>query len=362
MRRDNSEIVQKREKSNTLFFDILTKLDYIKANGIAEELDRIYRAKNIDIYREKKKLYSKNIYLQFIQFVLEHGIKVIVPVIGAMMMANGEITPGGVAVATSIFSSFLVPSLFQIMGIYKDVMSSKDIIKKVMAMTENEEYSVERHRNEVEERTLAIIKNVSYSHDNRKVLNNLSLTIPYKGCIAISGKSGTGKSTLGKIIAGLLYPEQGEIVYNSMYFDTNNINEKVAYMDNDAFFIEDKLEQNVKCGGKYWEKAIEFLRLSNFQADNFKIKDIVLRENGENLSGGQKQLLAFARVLAKDNAQLIILDEPTSSLDEESRKRVYEFINLLAEEKCIIVFTHDKELLQMVREKYVVEDGRLCRV
>lgn len=126
MRKTNWEINRARTDSHNFFLDILQKIDFIKANDISEAIENKYEQKNGAVFSLQKRIFRQNGLFAFMQFFQEHGIQLIVAVIGAALMMKGDLTPGGVAVATTVFSTFLVPSLSQLIELIKEAGSSRE--------------------------------------------------------------------------------------------------------------------------------------------------------------------------------------------------------------------------------------------
>lgn len=187
------------------------------------------------------------------------------------------------------------------------------------------------------------IKNVTYSYANskEKVLSLINQSFELSKFYAIIGKSGTGKSTLLSLMAGLDKPNSGEILFNN-----ENI-EKTGYSNHRKNNIS-LVFQNYNLID--YLSPLENIRLVNNKASEDILLELGLdrsqtRRNVMKLSGGQQQRVAIARALVSE-APVILADEPTGNLDEATAGEIIDVLKKLAKErnKCVIVVTHSKEV------------------
>lgn len=187
---------------------------------------------------------------------------------------------------------------------------------------------------------------ICFGTDTNCVLKNFSYTIEPRTKTAIIGKIGTGKSSLLKMILKLSYPTKGQVLIDGKNLPYNTVRNFVSYIGQTPVLFNRSLYENIVYGtNKTKEDVIELLR-------KYKLQNIFGKHNldsnvgkgGCNLSGGQRQMVILLRVMLKDSA-IILLDEPTTALDEEIRNLI---LNLIFEEfknKTIIMITHDPELV-----------------
>ena len=187
------------------------------------------------------------------------------------------------------------------------------------------------------------IKNVTYGYKDAetKVLSSVNYSFEIGKFYAIIGKSGTGKSTLLSLLAGLDNPEEGEIL-----FKDENI-EKTGYTNHRKNNIS-LVFQNYNLID--YLTPLENIRLVNNKASGDILNELGLdnqqiRRNVMKLSGGQQQRVAIGRALVSE-APIILADEPTGNLDEHTAGEIIDILKKLAKErnKCVIVVTHSKEV------------------
>lgn len=218
------------------------------------------------------------------------------------------------------------------------------------------------------------VKNISfqYTPTSKQVLHNISLQCKKGQIIAIVGENGSGKSTLIKILAKLYEPNSGSIFWGNTELQCIDT---AAYRENTVFLFQDfekyffTIEENIALGKNDSSKTSQSIKnaaeLSG--ADKFisKLSKGYQTRMGrtfhgsEQLSGGQWQKLALARVFYRDDVSLIVLDEPTSALDTEAEFEIFKQIKDLAKDKMVILVTHRLYNLKIADYLYVMEEGRI---
>ncbi len=187
------------------------------------------------------------------------------------------------------------------------------------------------------------LKNISFSHDKMiKVFQNFSTQFTKGKVNCIQGISGVGKSTLAELVLGLLSPNSGTVEIdgvNSMTWRKNNPG-SVYYLPQDPFLFDATVLENVSLESD--ESKIDIEKVENLLKivglEQLRLSDKVLR--GElSLSGGEKQKLGIARALYS-GAQIMVLDEPTSSMDETNESRIFEILTNVARDSIVILITH----------------------
>lgn len=187
----------------------------------------------------------------------------------------------------------------------------------------------------------------TYATSSKKVINNLSLTIPSGKNLALVGPSGSGKSTLINLILGFYKAEKGSIKIDGIDLDDVNLRElrtATGHLSQDPFIFEGTILDNITFGNpeaslQEVDDALEQAILSDFIQSLPKGINTHIGEKGVRLSGGQKQRLAIARVLIT-NPQILILDEPTSNLDKNTEGELQESLNNLMKGRTVITIAH----------------------
>ena len=210
------------------------------------------------------------------------------------------------------------------------------------------------------------VKNLSFRFAGRsQLLKDVNLSISKNECVAIVGESGSGKSTLGQIIQKFYPFEEGNITVNSLYhledINIENWRNLVGVVPQDITIFSGNVVSNILLGKEDTpENVLKFC--IEYEFDSF-VKELpqgyatVLGEEGINLSGGQKQIIALMRTLYK-KPHFLILDEFTSAMDRKTEQFVLGLLNKIKSEMAILFISHRLDSLRLVADKIVIiEDG-----
>lgn len=213
------------------------------------------------------------------------------------------------------------------------------------------------------------IKNVSFTYPNTEnnILQNINFSVKRGEMIGIIGPSGAGKTTLVDLLLRLLEPQDGTIEIDDMEVSAISLNswhQKVGYVPQDVFLLHDTVEANIRFydGAISQKRVEEAAKLANIYdfiqelPDKFQTS---VGERGVKLSGGQKQRISLARVLAKEPS-LLILDEATSSLDNESEAMIQKAINNLKGKVTVIVIAHRLTTVMNADRLIVLNKGTIA--
>ncbi|HEY4287547.1 MAG TPA: ABC transporter ATP-binding protein [Puia sp.] len=204
-----------------------------------------------------------------------------------------------------------------------------------------------------------------FTYNGQRILNEQDLEINAGEFVGICGPSGRGKSTILNLLLGFLTPDGGDISINGVSTDAAARRAywgRIAYVKQQPFLLHDTVLYNVTLGGGGYdrdrlEKAAGMAGLLPMIDSFDKGWDKVIAENGKNISGGQRQRVAFTRALYK-NADLLILDEPFSELDEESEREMMDLcLDLTRRGKTILLITHNRENLSFCHKTVVLDES-----
>ena len=190
------------------------------------------------------------------------------------------------------------------------------------------------------------IKNLSFQYGERRIIDDLSLSIKKGEKIAFVGESGSGKSTLIKILLGLLKYNQGEVRLGDMELRgicLNNLYDRVSYLSQDAPVFDGTIKENLVFEKKVSEEqmlgALSEVQLSHLVENLAEGLNTEIGEKGTCLSGGEKQRLALARLWFEDS-ELVILDEATSAMDNLTEENVMKSVMQKMKDKTVIAIAH----------------------
>ena len=213
------------------------------------------------------------------------------------------------------------------------------------------------------------ITNLSFTfkHNNKKIFDNFNFEINKGDSICLIGKSGSGKSTLLEIIMTLLEPSEGHMLVdgkNILNFKSSWMS-KIGYVPQSVYFTDDSIKKNIAFGIN--EESIDEKRIYD-SIEKAGLKEFVnnLKDNinykvgefGSKLSGGEKQRFGIARALY-NNPEVLILDEPTSSLDEQNERLILNQIKTLKKHVTILIATHDEVVKNICDKKLRLNNQKI---
>lgn len=209
--------------------------------------------------------------------------------------------------------------------------------------------------------------NVSFSYDDSDVLNGVSCYIPEKSMTALVGMSGSGKTTMTSLIARFWDVQLGKICIGNIpvtEINPDKLLTKLSMVFQEVYLFNDTIANNISIGRK--GAGIEEIRRAASLAccDKFIEAlphgyDTVVSENGNSLSGGEKQRISIARAILKD-APIVILDEATASLDPENEAEIQKAFENLVKEKTVIVIAHQFKAIENADNILVLDKGHIA--
>ena len=213
-------------------------------------------------------------------------------------------------------------------------------------------------------------KNVKFKYDNKSpyILNGINLTITPLETIIIQGHIGSGKSTLSKLLLKFITNYEGEILINgksNKNMNVDDLREKIMYIPQHPNLFNRTLKENLLYGVTNYTIEDILKKLTNVDLHDIRDKFKSIMNNkvgklGSKLSGGQRQLVWILRSMF-NNSKMVILDEPTSSLDEESKKKIMNLIKEISNNRNLIIITHDNDIKKYNLHNRVIffENGKI---
>jgi len=210
--------------------------------------------------------------------------------------------------------------------------------------------------------------NVSFSYDNRKVIDNMLFNIPQNTTTAIVGPSGGGKTTICNLIARFFDVDKGKITLGGndiRRYKLDSLLKNISMVFQDVYLFQDTVANNIKFGSNNASREDVIKAAKKASCHDFIINlpngyDTIIGEGGTSLSGGEKQRISIARAMLKD-APIIILDEATANVDAENEKQLQDAIEELTRDKTIIMIAHRLKTVRNADQILVVDDGKIVQ-
>ena len=344
-------------------------IETIKASGAENGYFEKWAGYQASVNTQKVKFSRLNQYLGLIPSFVSELSGTAVLIIGVWLTMQGEFTVGMIMAFQGFLESFLAPAeqLISAGQTLQEMRTEMERVEDVMEYPADVEFPEGQEDVEYDKLTgLLEMKNVTFGYSRlaAPLIENFNLTLKPGSRVAFVGPSGCGKSTLSKLISGLYKPWSGEILFDGKpisAIDRSVFTGSLAVVDQDIILFEDTIANNIKM----WDSSIEDFEMIMAARDAKLHEDIMQREGGyqykiteggKDFSGGQRQRMEIARVLAQDPT-IIIMDEATSALDAKTE---YEVVNSIKERgiTCIVV-AHRLSTVRDCDEIIVMDNGKV---
>jgi ABC-type multidrug transport system fused ATPase/permease subunit len=279
------------------------------------------------------------------------NLEVYLPIIGIYLFATIRLMPTFTKISSSInLINFCKPSLNLI---HREIKNS--VKKNQLEHNKNKKLFFRKYIS---------IHKLSFSYPNKKVFENLNFKIKKNKINIIAGRSGSGKTTLLNILMGLITTYNGKILIDN--YDIKNFGskwiEKLAFIPQDINLLNSDIRSNIAFGENIEDiddnkikKIIKLLDFKYFISQLSMGLKTKVGDHGKLISGGQIQKIAIARALYKD-AEILIFDEPTSSLDKKSVQEFIKNIKKITKNKTIVIVTHDPTVIKNFKNVFLIEN------
>ncbi len=314
-----------------------------------------------------KAVLKEGLYAVKILFISEpffYGTKLIAIFFGGMAVISSQISLGAFVVSFTFVDQLVTElgQLFQQALTGKKLVASVECIQSVME-NDSIEFGTMHFTKGVESIKFEDVT-FSYTAESEPVLNHLTIDFPKGKKIAIVGKSGSGKSTIGQLLLRAYSPNNGEITINEIPVNSygEQYADKISVVFQQPHFIPLSIKENLIFDKVYEQDEIENackeMLCHDFIMEFSEGYETQVGERGTTLSGGQKQRLALTRAVLK-NTEILILDEATSALDTETEFYVQKNLDKLRKGKTTIIIAHRMSTIQNADIIYVLDKGKV---
>lgn len=344
-------------------------IETIKASGAENGYFEKWSGYQASVNTQKVKYTRLNQYLGMIPMIVSSITNIAILMIGVWLTMNGEFTIGMIMAFQGFLSSFTAPvsSLVSAGQTMQEMRTEMERIEDVMEYPIDPEFENQTVADSYDKLSGKIeIKNVTFGYSSlaEPIIKDFNLSLKPGSRVALVGASGCGKSTISKLISGLYQPWSGEILFDGKpisKIDRSVFKCSLAVVDQDIILFEDTIANNIKM----WDDSIEDYEMILAAHDAQLHEDIMQRdggyqykitEGGKDFSGGQRQRMEIARVLAQDPT-IIIMDEATSALDAKTE---YDVVKAIKDRgiTCIVV-AHRLSTIRDCDEIIVLDRGNV---
>ena len=351
------------------FLETLSNLETLKSIGSYEYFESKWNKVSKESRALSSKIKSVNASSSALNAFVIAINQVGVVSTGAWLISEQKMSSGAL-IACVLLSSKALQPILQISGLLGKVAQAGESIKRLTVVFQSASAEERRRENlSVKEIVFDIrISNLIFQPENlnRPILSTKRLKIGYGESVGVIGSVGSGKSTFLKLLAGVLTPTEGQLAFGE--FDITAINQtdlrrNIAFVGQNPGVFGGSVRDNLVMGSTDIsdEEIIELCRVSGlsevlkFMPNGLSFQ---LSENGKELSGGQRQILALARAFST-NPNYLFFDEPTSAMDPKSEKLFVEKMASYSSNKTMVVVTHRKPILALTSRIIVIEQGQI---
>ena len=373
-KRINEESMAQSAALNSQMIESLRGIETVKCNANEQtELDNLEREymKSLKISLRSSRISTTQ---GLISSFISTGFSMLTTYVGISQVLNGEMTLGGF-MAFSTLSSYFTSPLSNLIGLQMQIQEASISMKR---LTEIMDYPAENETAEgMEQSEMEKVegdiefKDVTFRYGNRApALDHVSFTIPAGKKVALVGSSGSGKSTITKLLLKYYDPEDGEIDVNGVNlaeYSNHSVRRAIAYVPQNVELFSKTIYDNIRISrmdatldevkeAAKKADAHEFIRHLPLQYNTY------LEEAGNGLSGGEKQRIALARAFLKDS-NLYILDESTSNLDFATENLIFNMIYDQLADRSMLIVAHrlstvrDCDMILVMDHGQIVERG-----
>ena len=364
----NRKSIENTEKLNNYFGEAFSGINTINLFNIQKE-----RKEELDRYNKEETDISRNYFtIQSALKPVESMTKYLIISIIIYLCIQGKVAGidvGIIYVVVSYIDKFFEP-LAHILYHYENLQQGRVSIKRIDDLLQKKENIENIYEGENTEKLEGNIrfKSVNFSYvEGRQILNDVTFSINKGEKVALIGETGAGKTTIINLILGFYKINSGNILFDGKNMDDislESIRKNVSFIQQNPYICDDTIKRNriINNNNISDENIINILKQVGLydRVKSFK-NGIYEKINDNSFSKGEKQLLAFARAIAKETS-IYVFDEPTSNVDVESEIQLKKVIDNLSKDSTVIIIAHRPATIENVDKILKVEDGKVVQV
>ncbi|MDB6142885.1 MAG: transporter [Pseudomonas sp.] len=356
------------ERQSSLI-ETLAGLDAVKVNNAESERQYQWEQTIGTLSRLELRVKMLSSLAMNLTLLIQQLAGVIIIIFGVYQIIDGNLSMGGLIACYMLNGRALSPlgSLAGLLTRYQQARVTMVSVDQMMELPQERNYDERPLTRKTLQGAIECRQmNFTYPQQQNTALTNLSLTIKPGEKIGIIGRSGSGKSSLAKLLVGLYQPDSGALLVDGVdirQIDVSELRHNIGYVPQDIQLLSGTLRDNLVSGARYVEdemvlQAAELAGVHEFARLHPKGYELQVGERGQNLSGGQRQNVALARALLL-NPPILLLDEPTSAMDNTGEERLKQRLQGVIESKTVILVTHRASLLTLVDRLIVIDRGQI---
>ncbi len=356
---------------NATLVESLSHLETVKTLRAESRLQSSWEKASAFLSRTSAQLRLVSTSVSNVAMWAQHTVAVTVMLVGVYLIIEGDLTQGGLIAAYMLSSRAMAPvsQAAALLAQYHQSATALQSLEGVMQRpVERPEGKAFISRPVIRGEIRFDKVSLRYPDEERDALRDISLKIEPGEKVALLGRVGCGKTTVNKLLLGLYAPTAGAITLDGVdlrQFDPVQLRRHVGYVPQDVSLFFGSLRDNIVAGGgsdgiddESLLRAVHLSGLEDLVNSHPQGIDLQVGERGQMLSGGQRQAVAIARALVHD-PQILLLDEPTSSMDHASEEAFKTSLKQYGEGKTMLVVTHRTSLLSLVDRIIVIDAGKV---
>lgn len=360
---------QLANERQAMLVETLTGLDAIKINNAQSE--RQYQWEHLTSQLSKLELRVKSLSYVAVNFTswLQQASGVAIIVAGVYVIIGGNLSMGGLIACYLLHRRAMMPigQLCSLITRYQRARMTKSTVDRMMGL----EQEVQADEVPLKRETLSgaiELRDVTFCYPGNQYasLSNVSLVIQPGEKVGIIGRSGSGKSSLAKLLVGFYQPDSGSVLIDGIdlrQIDVHDLRHNIGYAPQDIHLFNGTLRENLLYGASYVDdetmmRVATLTGVHEFARRHPSGYNMQVGERGMSLSGGQRQAVTLARALLLD-PPVLLMDEPTSSMDNTSEDLIKKALAPVISNKTLLMVTHRASLLSLVDRLIIVDNGKI---